>query len=73
MMKKRIFALLLSITLLFSAVVTPVSAESINNFTVKVSDATATAGEARVAVDILLEDNPGIAGFSFCVNYDTVK
>ncbi len=73
MMKKRIFALLLSITLLFSAVVTPVSAESINNFTVKVSDATATAGDDRVAVDILLEDNPGIAGFSFCVNYDTEK
>lgn len=73
MMKKRIFALLLSITLLISAVVTPVSAESINNFTVKVSDATATAGDDRVAVDILLEDNPGIAGFSFCVNYDTEK
>ena len=73
MMKKRIFALLLSITLLFSAVVTPVSAESINNFTVKVSDATATAGDSQVAVDILLEDNPGIAGFSFCVNYDTEK
>ena len=72
-MKKRIFALLLSITLLFSAVVTPVSAESINNFTVKVSDATATAGDSQVAVDILLEDNPGIAGFSFCVNYDTEK
>ena len=72
-MKKRIFALLLSITLLFSAVVTPVSAESVNNFTVKVSDATATAGDDRVAVDILLEDNPGIAGFSFCVNYDTEK
>ena len=70
---KRIFALLLSITLLFSAVVTPVSAESINNFTVKVSDATATAGDSQVAVDIILEDNPGIAGFSFCVNYDTEK
>ncbi|MBR2455101.1 MAG: hypothetical protein IKB36_03515 [Clostridia bacterium] len=70
---KRIFALLLSITLLFSAVVTPVSAESINNFTVKVSDATATAGDSQVAVDIMLEDNPGIAGFSFCVNYDTEK
>lgn len=73
MMKKRIFALLLSITLLLSAVVTPVSAESINNFTVKVSDATATAGDSQVAVDIMLEDNPGIAGFSFCVNYDTEK
>ena len=72
-MKKRIFALLLSITLLVSAVVTPVSAESINNFTVKVSDATATAGDSQVAVDILLENNPGIAGFSFCVNYDTEK
>lgn len=72
-MKKKFFALLLSITLLLSAVVTPVSAESINTFTVKVSDATATAGDDRVAVDILLEDNPGIAGFSFCVNYDTEK
>ena len=72
-MKKRIFALLLSITLLFSAVVTPVSAEGINDFTVKVSDVAATAGESQVAVDITLENNPGIAGFSFCVNFDTDK
>ena len=73
MMKKRIFALLLSITLLLSTVVTPVSAERVNDFTVRVSDATATAGDSQVAVNILLENNPGIAGFSFCVNYDTEK
>jgi len=73
MMKKRIYALLLSIALLLSAVVTPVSAAGTNNFMVKVSDVTATAGDSQVAVDILLENNPGIAGFSFCVNYDTEK
>jgi len=73
MMKKRIYALLLSIALLLSAVVTPVSAAGTNNFMVKVSDATATAGDSQVAVSILLENNPGIAGFSFCVNYDTEK
>ncbi len=72
-MKKRIFALFLSITLLLSTVVTSVNAEGVNNFTVKVSDTTATAGDNRVAVDILLENNPGIAGFSFCVNYNTEK
>ena len=72
-MKKRLFALLLSIALLFSAVVTPVSAATANDFTIKVSDVTATAGDNQVAVDILLENNPGFAGFSFCVNYDTEK
>lgn len=71
--KNRVFALFLSITLLLSTFVTPVSAESITDFTVKVGNATATAGDSRVAVDILLENNPGIAGFSFCVNYDTDK
>ena len=71
-MKKRIFTFLLSTILLFSAIAAPVSATT-KNFAVKVSDAAATAGENRVAVDIRLQDNPGIAGFSFCVNYDTEK
>ena len=72
-MKKRIFAFILSITLLVSADVTPVRAETVSDFTVKVSDATVTAGDSQVAVDILFENNPGFAGFSFCVNYDTEK
>ena len=72
-MMKKFLGLLLSFTLLLSIVVTPVSAESVSDFTVRVSDATATAGDDRVAVDIVLENNPGIAGFSFCVNYDTEK
>ncbi len=70
---KRYIALLLSISLLLSLFVFPVSAESNNGFTVKVCDATATAGDSLVAVDILLENNPGLAGFSFCVNYNTDK
>ena len=58
---------------MLSALIIPVSAESENDFTVKVSDTAATAGDSRVAVDILLENNPGFAGFSFCVNYDIEK
>lgn len=72
-MMKRYIALLLSISLLLSVFVFPVSAEGTNAFTVKVCDATATAGDSLVAVDILLENNPGLAGFSFCVNYNTDK
>ena len=70
-MNKKIILFILSITLLFSAIVTPVSAGKIDDFMVKVSDVITTAGESYVAVNITLENNPGIAGFSFCVNYDT--
>ena len=70
---KRIIALLLSVSLLLTVFVFPASAEGTNAFTVKVCDATATAGDSLVAVDILLENNPGLAGFSFCVNYNTDK
>lgn len=72
-MKKIIIAFILSITLLFLTVITSVNAEETNAFTVKVDDVVVTAGDSQVAVDILLENNPGIAGFSFCVNFDTDK
>ena len=62
---KRIIALLLSVSLLLTVFVFSASAEGTNAFTVKVCDATATAGDSLVAVDILLENNPGLAGFSF--------
>lgn len=72
-MKKRLLAFILVCTLMLSTVVTHVSAESAKDFSVRVSDTTATAGDSRVAVDILLENNPGLAGFSFCVDFDTDK
>ena len=72
-MKRRFIALLLSFVVFVSAAAIPVYAETTGDFTVKVSEITATAGDSMVAVDILLQNNPGIAGFSFCVNYDTER
>ena len=72
-MMKKFLVLLLSFTLLLSIIVTPVSAGNVTDFTVRVGDTAATAGDDRVAVDILLEGNPGIAGFSFCIDYDMEK
>ena len=72
-MKRRFIALLLSFVVFVSAAAIPVYAETTGDFTVKVGEITATAGDSMVAVDILLQNNPGIAGFSFCVNYDTER
>ena len=72
-MKRRFIALLLSFVVLVSTAAIPVYAETTEDFTVKVSETTATAGDSMVAVDILLQNNPGVAGFSFCVNYDTER
>lgn len=71
-MKKRLLSLVLSFTLLIATFI-PVNAATEKDFTIKVNTVTATAGQNRVAVDILVENNPGVAGFSFCVNYDTEK
>jgi len=67
---KRFTAFLLTLTLLFTLVAVPVSAQENTGPTVQVSSVTAKAGESNVAVEIFLKNNPGIAGFSFCVDYD---
>ncbi len=72
-MHKKILSFVLAVALLFTMAVAPVHAQSSETFTVKVDSITATAGESRVAVGIQLKNNPGIDGFSFCVEYDSDK
>ena len=67
---KRFTAFLLTLTLLITLVAVPVNAQENTGPTVQVSSATAKAGDSNVAVEIFLKNNPGIAGFSFCVDYD---
>lgn len=74
-MKKRFTSLLLTLALLFSVINVPVnvfaaSAQENTEITVQVGSVTAKAGDSNVAVEISLKNNPGIAGFSFCVDYD---
>ncbi len=72
-MKKKILAFVLAFALIFSMAVSPVYAQTSDVFTVKVNNATATAGDSRVAVGIQLQNNTGIDGFSFCVEFDSSK
>lgn len=67
---KRFTTFLLTLTLLITLVAVPVSAQGTAGLTVRVGSVTATAGNSNVAVEISLANNPGIAGFSFCVDYD---
>ncbi len=72
-MSKKILAFVLAFALMLSMAVSPVYAQSSDLLTVKVDNTTAIAGESRVAVGISLENNSGIDGFSFCVEYDSDK
>jgi len=55
------------IAVLLSLSIVPVSADG-NQFTVFVDSITAEAGTNEVTVDIGVRNNPGINGFSFCVD-----
>ena len=70
---KKTLSLLLSVILLLSAVVLPVSAESADAFTVSVDTVNAAQAQNDVVVPIRLSGNPGVSGFSFCVEYDSQK
>ncbi len=67
---KRILSTLLTVALLLSTVTIPIHAEGVP-FTITAETVSANAGDGNVAVDIVLSGNPGISGYSFCVNYDT--
>lgn len=67
---KKILSLLLSLTLLLSAVILPVSAETADTFTVSVDTVNAVQSQSDVIVPIRLDGNPGVSGFSFCAEYD---
>ncbi len=67
---RRYLSLILVLVLVLTVVTFPVGAQEKNEFSVVVGSTTAKAGEYNVAVDVMLQNNPGIAGFSFCVNYD---
>lgn len=68
-MLKKISAILLVATLLFSTVVL---AFAVNMPTISVSSATAAPGET-VTLNVSLSDNPGINTFSFGFDYDTTR
>lgn len=68
---KKLLSLLLAASFILSAVVFPVSAESAEAFTVSVDTVNATQAQSDIVVPVRLSGNPGISGFSFCVEYDT--
>ena len=68
---KKLLSLLLAATFILSAVVFHVSAESAEAFTVSVDTVNATQAQSDIVVPVRLSGNPGISGFSFCVEYDT--
>ena len=70
---KKTLSLLLSVILLLSAIILPVSAESADTFTVSVDTVNAAQAQNDVVVPIRLSGNPGVSGFSFCVEYDAQK
>lgn len=70
---KKTLSLLLSVILLLSAIILPVSAESADAFTVSVDTVNAAQAQNDVVVPIRLSGNPGVSGFSFCVEYDAQK
>lgn len=68
---KKVLSLLLTVALILSAVALPVSAQEVKAFTVSLDTVNATQAQNNVVVPICLNNNPGISGFSFCVDYDT--
>lgn len=68
---KKLLSLLLAASFILSAVVLPVSAESAEAFTVSVNTVNAAQAQNDIVVPVRLSGNPGISGFSFCVEYDT--
>lgn len=70
---KKTLSLLLSVILLLSAIILPVSAESADTFTVSVDTVNAAQAQNDVVVPIRLSGNPGVSGFSFFVEYDAQK
>lgn len=68
---KKLLSLLLAASFILSAVVLPVGAESAEAFTVSVDTVNATQAQSDIVVPVRLSGNPGISGFSFCVEYDT--
>ena len=68
---KKTLSLMLSVILLLSAIILSVSAESADAFTVSVDTGNAAQAQNDVVVPIRLSGNPGVSGFSFCVEYDS--
>ena len=64
---KKTLSLLLSVILLLSAIILPVSAESADTFTVSVDTVNAAQAQNDVVVPIRLSGNPGVSGFSLCL------
>lgn len=70
---KKIISLMLTIALIISGLTLPTSAQSSESFTVSVDTVNAIQGQNNIVVPIRLSGNPGISGFSICVDYDKDK
>lgn len=67
---KRILSLLLTAIVFLSLTVQSYRADDAAPITLRVADVSAHAGDRQVAVDVYIEGNSGISGFSFCVGHD---